>query len=206
MRIIGTVTVQLPFVLDYCAEGPDISPLSFVIDGATLTLQFPPSMADGTDGQSFFPSGWAWWTGRSLLLEVEQDIVESDLDEVEFFRTKFESVADEGLRRFLNAYRAQTGKVFVHPVRIDHKMLTLTLIEEDDNPQSLPEPVSRFFYNQTPADPPLDASLNRITLPLIQTAMTEDSRPSVEALLALDADWLESLGEHARAARIRTLL
>ncbi len=206
MQVEASITVTLPFDLDFCAEGPSVEPIAVTLSGVDVVVNFPPSMAEGTDGQSFFPSGWAWWKGHSLLIDLSQKVGPDDLDAIDELRVRFGDAADEALRRFLSAYRVRLNQPQVHPVRIDRKSVQLVLIRDDGETEALPEPLSEFFYNHTPPEPPLASSVNSTTL----GALTDDVRSGVGATVAdhirLDVAWLESLGETERAAFLRKAL
>jgi hypothetical protein len=204
MQIFGDVTVSLPYSLDYCAKGPDVSPLSIVRDGVEVTIFFPPSMSEGTVGQSFFSSGWAWWTGNTLRL-TSSFIIASEFD-VEVVRHQLLSVSNDVLGKFLAAYRSQFYKPQIYPVVIDPKDYSLTLIHDDGSVEALPEPKAAFFYNRIPRDAPLETSINVDTLDLLREGVTTEGCGSPDSQLELDADWFESLGDAARAHRIRQLL
>jgi len=204
MRIIGVVEVTLPFALEYCAEGPDVDPIRAQVNGIDVSIALPPSMGDKTDGRCFFASGWAWWTGSLLSIEMTRAVAEADSD-FDAIRLEFERAADEALRRLLNSYRVRFHKPSIHPVRIDPKALTLEVEATDGSRSAFPESPSMLFYNALPKEAPLDSSINAKTLILIASDMGDNSATSVADHLALDAEWLESLGETDRAARIRSL-
>ncbi len=203
MQVEASVTVTLPFDLDFCAEGPSVDPITVTLDGVDVELNFPPSMAEGTDGQSFFPSGWAWWKGHSILIDLAHIVREHDLDEIEALRTRFGDAADEALRRFLNAYRIRLNQPHVHTVRINRKSVQLVLVHDNGDTEALPEPLSEFFYNKTPHDPPLQSSLNVMTVGDIEADVRHGSAATVADHVRLDASWLEALGEGERAAFLR---
>ena len=102
MKIIADLLVELPFTLDYCAEGPDVASLLVPIDDIEITIYFPPSMSEGTVGQSFFPSGWAWWTGKTLRVSFSHILKPGEL-ELELIRSRFLSVGNLVLRRLLKS-------------------------------------------------------------------------------------------------------
>jgi hypothetical protein len=206
LQIEASLTVTLPFTLDFCAEGPNVPPLTATIDGVDIAINFPPSMSDGADGQSFYPSGWAWWKGHALLVDLARVVTADDLDSVEDVRKVFGDVADEALRRFLNAYRVRLTRPDVHPVRIDRMNVQLVLIGDDGSTEALPEPVSAFFYNQMPHEAPLNSSLNSTNITALEADVRDGNEPSLASQLALDAAWLESLGEVKRAEALRRTL
>jgi hypothetical protein len=155
-------------------------------------------------GQSFFPSGWAWWTGNRLRLLLVYTLgdLHPDLEQV---RATLVDTANDVLRRFLNACRRNFRNPALHPVRIDPRLMTLVL-EDNGVREALPEPVEAMFFRNLPADEPLQTSVNDRTTADLIGAMVGEHIPSLSEQLALDAAWLESLGEPERAAQIRSLL
>jgi hypothetical protein len=205
MKVVGDVTVSLPYVLNFCAKGPDVEPIVVALDDVEVTLFFPPSMSDGTVGQSFFPSGWAWWTGSTLRLTVTSPALESQID-VEEARRHLLLYANHVLRRFLNAYRVRFHQPQIHAVLIDPKEFVLSIRYENGVSDLLPEPESEFFFRHLPSDAPLNTSVNTTTLDHLRGEITSGSEVAVEQQLVLDAEWLESIGESDRANFIRKML
>jgi hypothetical protein len=202
MRLIADALIELPFKLDFCSQKPDIEPLTCRLEGAEVTLWFPPSLSDGTDGQGIF-SGWAWWTGTRLRIVQERDV--PDAGDVESLRAAALATGDEVLRRFLNAYRSRFRRGDVHPIRIDPRRLALEIVHDDGTREALAEPVSSFFYRNLPQDAPLERSVNARTLPALQDDVREGNMPPMADQLRLDADALDACGERERAALIRRL-
>jgi hypothetical protein len=205
MQIIGDVTVSLPYALDFCAKGPDVEPISLSLDGVEIVLYFPPSMSEGTIGQSFFSSGWAWWTGTTLRITTTVS-VSSNETEVDEIRSLLLQSANNVLHRFLNSYRLQFHKSQVYPVLIDEKEFQLTLLQDDGTSSALPEPETAFFYHKIPTDAPLQTSVNSTTLDLLRDSLIAHSEPDVQSQLRLDAEWFELLGNPSKADLLRNLL
>jgi hypothetical protein len=202
MKVNGDVTVQLPFTLDFCAKGPDVDPLPFSMSGFDGLIFFPPSMSEGTVGQSFFSSGWAWWTGTSLRLKLSQDISESSFHIADTRRNLLE-MANLALRYFLNKYRILFHRPDVHPVLVNPKDLELTIEFDDGRIEDLPEPIEAFFYQSIPDNAPLESSINSTTIPNLTDFVSSNSVPLIREHLLLDAEWLEVLGEKERAGVIK---
>ena len=203
MKVIGDVTVALPYTMDFCAKGPDVEPLFVDYKNVHITVFFPPSMSDGTVGQSFFPSGWAWWTGQSLRITLEQPLLESDID-MAALRTTMRDAANWILFQLLNAYRARMDRPEIYPVKIDPKLLVLTIEYSNGEVDALPEPEDAFFYRSLPDDAPLQRSINSQTLGGLMQDISSNNSPSTYDLLILDAEWLEAQGDFERATVIRT--
>ena len=203
MKFIADALVHLPFTLDFCAKGPDVDPLTCTLNGYDATLFFPPSLSDGTDGQGIFGE-WAWWTGKTLRV-VLQRTLETDED-TEALRGSALAVGNEILRRFLNSYRWRFGSAAVHPVQIDTRLLTLSVLYPDGTTEALPEPFSAFFYQTLPEKPPLETSVNAETLATLRTDVQDAKSPPLAGQLRLDAEALEWQGELERADLIRGLL
>lgn len=141
MRLIADTLIELPFRLDFCSQRPNVDPLYCHLDGADITLWFPPSMSDGTDGQGVF-GGWAWWTGKTLRIVQEREILGPP--DADALRQASLETGNTVLRRFLNAYRWRFSRPDVHPVAIDVRRLTLTVTHDDGTTETLPEPFSAF--------------------------------------------------------------
>lgn len=203
MKLLADAHIELPFKIDLCARGPDVEPLTCTLGDTQVTLFFPPSLGEGTDGQGIFGE-WAWWTGRSLRLVLDRDVAE--IGDVEALRAAALATGNMILRRFLNAYRWRFGKPNVHPVTLDPRTLTLEVVRDDGRKQALEEPFAAFFYRNRPAEPPLGTSINTETLPLLQNDVQSGTEPALAAQLRLDADALETQGETERAEWIRGLL
>ncbi len=202
MKLIADALIDLPFTLDFCARGPDVEPLVCAIQDFDATLFFPPSLSEGTDGQGIFGE-WAWWTGKTLRLVLEQPL-RGDED-METLRESALAAARETLRRFLNAYRWRLGKPEVHPVVLDARALSLSVQHDDGRVEALPEPLSAFFYQTMPAQPPLDTSVNATTLNTLRGDVQAKIDPPLAEQLRLDAEALEAQGERERAELLREL-
>jgi len=205
LKVFGDVTVKLPFTLDFCAKGPDVDPIALDIDDLRVTVYFPPSMSDGTIGKSFFPSGWAWWTGSSLRITLERSLTGEDID-VDSVRAHFVAVANITLRRLLNGYRTRFHRPQIYPVLIDPKELALKMEYDEGSSESLPESHETLFYRSLPSEAPLDNSINSATLNDLAAEIARDANPDVREHTLLDAEWLESVGEIERAAFLRSAL
>lgn len=202
MKIIADATVDLPYKLDYCAQGPDIDPISCEIGGFAATLYFPPSLSETTDGQGIFGE-WAWWTGRRLRLWLEKDV--ESVDDVSALREMVVDATDELLRRFLKSYRYRFNRADVYPVRVDPKEVALYEVLDDGGKRALPEPVDAFFFKNMPSAPPMETSLNKTTLAQIAHDIREAVEPPMSTQLELDADAIESQGDYLRADLLRGL-
>lgn len=196
--------IGLPFTLDYCAQGPSVDPLHVEQGGILITIVFPPSMSEGTVGRSFFPTGWAWWTGLTLRLDMRASVAPAELDNPDALRRRLLATGNLVLRKFLNAYRIRFNRPDVHPVAIDPKALELKLVEDDGTESALPEPVEDFFYNTTPDDAPLASSINAVTVEELGQFMFGEQ--SVADHLRLDVLWLRGIGEDERAAALEKLI
>ena len=206
MKLIADALISLPFTIDMCARGPDVDPLACALNGFQATLFFPPSLGEDTDGQGIFGE-WAWWTGRTLRLTMERDLDDlEDAGNFEALRAVALTAGSELLRRFLNAYRWRLGRPAVHPVPLDPRALTLELIHDDGRKEALTEPVSAFFYQNMPSQPPLESSVNATTLPTLQADVQAGTDPPLAGQLRLDAEALELQGEPERAELIRSLI
>ncbi len=203
MKLIADAHLELPFKIDLCARGPDVDPLTCLLNDFQATLYFPPSLGEDTDGQGIFGE-WAWWTGRTLRLVLEREL--EDADDTEALRADALATGDEILRRFLNAYRWRLGRPEVHPVRLDPRTLTLELVHDDGRREALAEPVSAFFYQTMPSKPPLEMSVNATTLPTLQADVQDGNAPPLAGQLRLDAEALEMQGEPERAELVRKLI
>ena len=203
MKLIADALIELPFKLDFCARGPDVEPLTCTWDGFDATLFFPPSLSEGTDGQGIFGE-WAWWTGKTLRLVLEQPLDGSE--DTEDLRESALTAGNEILRRFLNAYRWRFSKPSVHPVAIDIRALTLSVQHKDGTMEALTEPSAAFFYQTMPSKPPLETSVNVTTLESLQADVQAGIGPPLAEQLRLDAEALEAQGETERAALVRGLI
>ncbi len=203
MKLIADALIDLPFTLDFCARGPDVDPLVCTLNGFDATLFFPPSLSEGTDGQGIFGE-WAWWTGKTLRLVLEQP-VEGNGD-TENLRAAALATSQEILRRFLNAYRWRFGKPQVHPVVLDARALSLSLQHDDGTIEALSEPLSAFFYQTMPNIPPLETSVNVATLDTLRGDVQAGTPPPLAGQLRLDAEALEAQGETERAELVKSLM
>ena len=202
MKLIADALIELPFTLDFCARGPDVEPLVCTHADFNVTLFFPPSLSDGTDGQGIFGE-WAWWTGRTLRLVLEQPL-QGDED-TEDLRDAALTTAREILRRFLNSYRWRFGKPEAHPIVLDPRALSLSIQHEDGKVEALTEPSSAFFYQNMPSKPPLETSVNSTTLDTLRGDVQMNAVPPLAGQLRLDAEALEAQGEPERAGLLREL-
>ena len=202
MKLIADALVELPFTLDFCARGPDVEPLTCTLDGFDATLFFPPSLSEGTDGQGIFGE-WAWWTGKTLRLVLEKTLIGEE--STEDLRASALTAARALLRRFLNAYRWRLGKPDIHPITLDARALALSLQQDDGRVEALPEPLSAFFYQNMPARPPLETSVNTTTLETLRGDVQSGVSAPLAGLLRLDAEALETQGEGERAELLREL-
>jgi len=202
MKLIADALIELPFTLDFCARGPDVEPMVCTHADFNVTLFFPPSLSEGTDGQGIFGE-WAWWTGKTLRLVLEQPL-QGDED-TEDLRAAALSTAREVLRRFLNSYRWRFGKPEAHPIVLDPRALSLSIQHEDGKIEALPEPSAAFFYQNMPSKPPLETSVNSTTLDTLRSDVQMNSVPPLAGQLRLDAEALEAQGEPERAGLLREL-
>ena len=202
MKLIADALIELPFTLDFCARGPDVEPLVCTHADFNVTLFFPPSLSEGTDGQGIFGE-WAWWTGKTLRLVLEQPL-QGDED-TEDLRAAALSTAREILRRFLNSYRWRFGKPEAHPIVLDPRALSLSIQHEDGKIEALTEPSSAFFYQNMPSKPPLETSVNSTTLDTLCGDVQTNAVPPLAGQLRLDAEALEAQGEPERAGLLREL-
>ena len=202
MKLIADALIELPFTLDFCARGPDVEPLVCTHADFNVTLFFPPSLSEGTDGQGIFGE-WAWWTGKTLRLVLEQPL-QGDED-TEDLRAAALSTAREILRRFLNSYRWRFGKPEAHPIVLDPRALSLSIQHEDGKIEALTEPSSAFFYQNMPSKPPLETSVNSTTLDTLRGDVQTNAVPPLAGQLRLDAEALEAQGEPERAGLLREL-
>jgi hypothetical protein len=193
MKLIANCPIELPFKIDLCARGPDVDPLTCTLNDFQVTLYFPPSLGDETDGQGIFGE-WAWWTGRTLRLVLEREL--ETLEDEEELRADALATGNEILRRFLNAYRWRLSRPEVHPITLDLRALALEIVHDDGRREALPEPVSAFFYQTMPSKPPLETSVN----------VQDGNAPPLAGQLRLDAEALEIQGEPERAELIRGLM
>lgn len=201
MNIIADATVDLPYNLDFCAQGADIDPISSRVGNLSVTIYFPAALTDGTDGQGKF-GDWSWWTGRRLRIWVEGDI---DANDVSAIREVAIDAADEVLRRLLKSYRWRFGRPDVFPVRIDPRRVDLYQVLDDGDREALPEPVEAFFYQSMPSEPPLKTSINSTTLDQFERDIRENNEPPVSVQFDLDAEALEAQGDFLRADMLRGL-
>ena len=202
MKLIADALIELPFTLDFCARGPDVEPLVCTHADFNVTLFFPPSLSEGTDGQGIFGE-WAWWTGKTLRLVLEQPL-QGDED-TEDLRAAALSTAREILRRFLNSYRWRFGKPEAHPIVLDPRALSLSIQHEDGKIEALTEPSSAFFYQNMPSKPPLETSVNSTTLDTLRGDVQTNAVPPLAGQFRLDAEALEAQGEPERAGLLREL-
>ena len=203
MKLIADALISLPFTLDFCAKGPDVEPLTCTLNGMDATLFFPPSLSEGTDGQGIFGE-WAWWTGKTLRLVLEQTLM-GDAD-TEDLRKSALATGQEILRRFLNAYRWRFSQPEVHPIVLDPRVVTLSVQHDDGKIERLPEPLGSFFYQNMPSKPPLKTSVNTTTLMTLYEDIQSAIDPPLAGQLRLDAEALDAQGETERAEMVRGLI
>jgi hypothetical protein len=203
MKLIADASLELPFKIDLCARGPDVEPLTCTLNDFQATLYFPPSLGEDTDGQGIFGE-WAWWTGRTLRLVLEREM--DEMGDMEMRRAEALATGQELLRRFLNAYRWRLNRPEIHPIPLDARTLTLEVLHDDGRREALTEPVSAFFYQNMPSQPPLESSINATTLPTLQADVQEGRRPPLTEQLRLDAEALEAQQETERALFLRQAL
>ena len=203
MKLLADALIELPFTLDFCARGPDVDPLTVTLNGFDSTLFFPPSLSEGTDGQGIFGE-WAWWTGKTLRLVMEQTLVGDE--DTEDLRASAFATGQEILRRFLNAYRWRFGQPGVHPVILDARALSLSIQHDDGHVEALTEPLASFFYQSLPSKPPLETSVNATTLDTLRADVQARADPPLAGQLRLDAEALEAQGEPERAGLVRGLI
>jgi len=203
MKLIADALISLPFTLDFCAKGPDVEPLTCTLNGMDATLFFPPSLSEGTDGQGIFGE-WAWWTGKTLRLVLEQTLM-GDAD-TEDLRKSALATGQEILRRFLNAYRWRFSQPEVHPIVLDPRVVTLSVQHDDGKIEKLPEPLGSFFYQNMPSKPPLETSVNTTTLMTLYEDIQSAIDPPLAGQLRLDAEALDAQGETERAEMVRGLI
>jgi len=203
MKLTADALIELPFKLDFCCQKPNVDPLTLRLDATDITLWFPPSMSDGTDGLGII-GGWAWWTGKTLRIVQEREIPQ--IYDSEALRESALSTGNEVLRRFLNSYRWRFHRPDVHPIGIDVRTLNLEVTRDDGSTEKLLEPFSAFFYKNMPAEPPLEASVNPNTLATLHDDIQQDISPPLDDQLRLDTEAIEAQGDHRRAALIRSLI
>jgi hypothetical protein len=200
MKLIADITVDLPFTIDICAQGPNADPLICSIGGYQAILYFPPSLGEGTDGQGIY-GDWAWWTGRSLRIVLERHLEVAE--ETDLLRAEALQTVNQILRRFLNAYRYRLNRPEAHPVQADFQRLSLEIIGEDGRREALPEPIASFLRKSQSALPPLDMSISAKTLALLQDDVQTGHEPPLLKQLEMDATLLETQGEFERAVWLR---
>jgi len=203
MKLIADALIDLPFTLEFCARGPDVDPLVCSLSGFDATLFFPPSLSEGTDGQGIFGE-WAWWTGKTLRLVLEQPLAGGE--DTEVLRANALATGQEILRRFLNAYRWRFGKPQVHPVVLDARALSLSLQHDDGTVEALSEPMAAFFYQTMPSQAPLETTVNATTLDTLRGDVQAGIPPPLVGQLRLDAEALKAQGETERAEMVRGLI
>jgi hypothetical protein len=203
MKLIADALITLPFTLDFCAKGPDVEPLTCTLNGMDVTLFFPPSLSEGTDGQGIFGE-WAWWTGKTLRLVLEMPL--TDDADTEILRETALATGQEILRRFLNAYRWRFSQPEVHPIVLDPRVVSLSLQHNDGHLEALPEPLSSFFYQNMPSKPPLETSVNTTTLETLSADIQAGIDPPLSGQLRLDAEALDAQGETERAELVRGMI
>lgn len=203
MKLIADALISLPFTLDFCAKGPDVEPLTCTLNGMDVTLFFPPSLSEGTDGQGIFGE-WAWWTGKTLRLVLEQTLMGDE--DTEDLRKSALATGQEILRRFLNAYRWRFSQPEVHPIVLDPRVVTLSVQHDDGKLEKLPEPLGSFFYQNMPSKPPLETSVNSTTLETLFADIQSAVDPPIAGQLRLDAEALDAVGETERAGLVRGLI
>ena len=200
--------VYLPFQLNVCAVGDRVQALEANIDGAFVTLDVPVTMSEGAVGKSIYPDGWAWWVVDRVYVSVSASLsdlgVEDSMDERDI-RSSLLAAAQTAVRRMLNAYRWRLHQPEVHAVQLDPAQFTFALLHADGSSELLPDSVESFFFHRTPAQPPLTTSLNAQTYGLLQSDVALGTEPPLDEMIALDLEWLRSIGERPRAREIATM-
>jgi len=204
MRLIAQALVRLPFTLDFCAVGSEAPAIEWQRDGIEFALRFPPSLTEGTCGKSIYPDGWAWWTGERIVIEAGLPIDPAGND-LEALRDRVLREMNQVVRTFLNSYRLRFHRPDIHSVPIDPAVLALVLEHDDGSRESLPDAVDTLSHLSLPAEPPLDSSVNETTIGQFKHDLEGNVEQPVAAQLALDAEWLRSLGEHERASALEKL-
>ncbi|HEX5324981.1 MAG TPA: hypothetical protein VFW40_14450 [Capsulimonadaceae bacterium] len=204
MKLLAQALVLLPFKLDLCAVGSEVPPIEWQRDDLQFALRFPPSLTEGTCGKSIYPNGWAWWTGDRIAIDLVLPISESHND-LERIRRHILQEMNSVLRVFLNSCRSRFHRPEIHTVVVDPANLLLVLEHGDGRREALPDSPDTLSFRSLPDDPPLDQSVNEITLAALRQDLEESRLPSAGEQLALDAEWLHSLGEHDRADAIERL-
>ncbi len=207
-RVIATGTVLLPFTLNICVIGDRVDPLTANVEDAGITITFPASMTEGTVGCRLYPSGYAWWVTDRLYVEASAALAEIGVEagNIAGIRDILLESAGVAVRRLLNSYRWRFHQPQVHPVVLDPAHFTLEILLADGTRETLPEPAEAFFFNRTPSEPPLDSSVNAETLATLQRDVQDGIEPPHSELLALDLQWLDTIGETRRAAELRRIV
>jgi hypothetical protein len=204
LKIFADALVHLPFPLHFCAEGPDIDPITTSIDGFNATLYFPPSLSEGTDGKGIFGT-WAWWTGNTLRVVLETELVSLEVDGLIEIHTRARLTGNKLLSIFLTSCRLRLDRPEIFPVAIPADSLSIYQVHEDGSMQILDGPDTGIFFQNMPADPPLATSINTTTLERLKHDLESKKPAPVEEMLRLDARLLRSRGETERAAVIEDL-
>lgn len=195
MKIFADALIHLPYPLHFCAEGPDVDPLTTSIDGFDATIYFPPSLSEGTDGKGIFGT-WAWWTGTTLRVVLETEIEEDKLAEI---HTRARLTGNKLLSVFLNSCRLRLDRPEIFPVAIPADLLTIYEVGSDGTMRILDGPDTGLFFQTMPSEPPMATSINKATLEGLKLDLESKRIAPVEEMLRLDARLLYSRGETERA-------
>jgi hypothetical protein len=204
VKIIADALVHLPYPLHFCAEGPDVDPLTTSIDGFEATLYFPPSLSEGTDGKGIFGT-WAWWTGTTLRIVLETELASLEEDGLIEIHTRARLTGNKLLSAFLNSCRLRLDRPEIFPVSIPADSLTIYEVQSDGTMHILDGPDTGLFFQTMPADPPMATSINKTTLDGIRNDLESKQAAPIEEMLRLDARLLRSRGETERATVLEDL-
>ena len=198
MKIFADALVHLPYPLHFCAEGPDVDPLTTSIDGFEATLYFPPSLSEGTDGKGIFGT-WAWWTGTTLRVVLETELASLEEDGLIEIHTRARLTGNKLLSVFLNSCRLRLDRPEIFPVAIPSDTLTIYEVADDGTMHILDGPDTDIFFQGMPNEPPIATSINKSTLEGLKQDLESKRTAPVEEMLRLDARLLRSRGEAERA-------
>jgi hypothetical protein len=202
VKIVAETVLRLPFSLDLCAVGPSVPVLRARRGQCDITIDFPPSLSEGTDGKGIF-GDWAWWTADRLHVTIEMDAESDSVPDA--LRAIAIDAADEALRRLLNACRDRFDRPDIRPVRLNERDVALAVVEADGTRRPLPEPAGAFFYQNMPDAPPLAVSINATTIDELARAVEKGPEPPLARQLELDAMALDDQGEYLRAEILRDM-
>jgi len=199
LKIFADALVHLPYPLHFCAEGPDVDPLTTSIDGFDATLYFPPSLSEGTDGKGIFGT-WAWWTGTTLRVVLETELASLEEDGLIEIHTRARLTGNKLLAVFLNSCRLRLDRPEIFPVAIPADALTIYEVDDDGAMHILDGPDTGIFFQNMPSEPPMATSINKTTMEGLKQDLESRHTAPVEEMLRLDARLLRSRGEAERAA------